>query len=458
MMRFAQLAALALLAFVAAACTSARPPRAQTHVTPKEINLSVTQLTLPNGLVVMIHEDHASPFVAVRLQYHVGSGQDPAGKSELAHLAEHMMFVSSRHTSVMGHSQLVSDAGGFGVQGETSLDSTDYFETVPKGALAVALWLEAERMAFVRDAMRPDEMAREREVVKNELRQHFEGELNGRLSGYVRQSLFGASHPYGHPPIAASDIDGITMDDLRGFMGRYYRPNNASLVIAGDVRADDVRQLVEKYSADIPSGETIPLLAPSVPRLTGERRVEFESPATLPRVVIAWPLPPMFSRGVLALYVGDHFVTRIPKLEPEVLGIDSTILEGEIASAYMLTVVVKEGHSVKKVMSILDDHLRGLRKGSYTLERPDFNSDLADRMDRIVYALTTPEERALTMTQGYWLSGSPQLPELLLRRYRSLELTDVENAFYQYLDPDARVVVTVHHNDNAPAAGRMVGR
>src|SRR6185436_2557644 len=209
---------------------------------------------LPNGLVLIIHEDHSDPIVNVSIVYHVGSARESLGKSGFAHFFEHMMFEGSDHVKDKEHFKIVSEAGGT-MNGNTERDRTNYFETVPSNYLETALWLESDRMGFLLDSVTKAKFEIQRSTVKNEKGQNVENQPYAlAFVEVINQILYPYGHPYSWPVIGyTDDLDRVTVDDLKNFFLRWYGPNNAILVVAGDVDPKNVVALTEKYFGSIPS-------------------------------------------------------------------------------------------------------------------------------------------------------------------------------------------------------------
>jgi zinc protease len=254
---------------------------------------------LANGLEVVVHEDRHIPMAAVSVWYHVGSRHEVPGRTGFAHLFEHLMFKGSAHHP-SGYFEALQEAGAL-VNGSTNTDRTNYWEVVPADALELALWLESDRMGHLLPALSEEKFATEREVVLNERRQNYENRPYGLTSVAMSAALFPPDHPYHWVTIGApEDLVASSVDDARAFFQRFYHPGNASLAIAGDVRADDVFALVERYFGEIPAGP--PVHQPQRPAsLAGETRLLLEDRVELPRLNLAWHSPRMFDDGDAAL-------------------------------------------------------------------------------------------------------------------------------------------------------------
>src|SRR5919202_2170263 len=209
---------------------------------------------LPNGLEVILHEDHSVPLVAVDLWYHVGSADERPGRTGLAHLFEHVMFTGSEHAPAGAFDQWL-EAAGADNNGSTTEDRTAYYEWMPSNALPLALWLEADRMGHLLPTLDQARLDLQRDVVKNERRQRVENVPYGRAEETTLAALFPRGHPYSWPVIGSmADLSAASLEDVKGFFRTYYAPNNATLVVAGDFQPDSAKAIVSRYFGDIPRG------------------------------------------------------------------------------------------------------------------------------------------------------------------------------------------------------------
>ncbi|HIO73453.1 MAG TPA: insulinase family protein, partial [Flavobacteriales bacterium] len=212
---------------------------------------------LPNGLTVIIHEDHSDPLAHVEVRYHVGSGRETAGKSGFAHFFEHMMFQGSDNVGDDEHFKIVSTVGG-NMNGYTTSDNTVYFATVPSNSLETALWLEADRMGFLLDSVTQEKFEVQRKTVKNEKAENQINQPYGLSSELLGQTLYPPGHPYSWPVIGyVDDLDRADVDDLKNFFLRWYGPNNAILSVGGDVNTEEVLSLAMKYFGPVKRGPEV---------------------------------------------------------------------------------------------------------------------------------------------------------------------------------------------------------
>ena len=219
-----------------------------------EIIIPYEKYVLPNGLTVILHEDHSDPIVHVDVTYHVGSAREEIGKSGFAHFFEHMQFQGSDHVADEQHFKIITAAGGT-LNGSTNLDRTNYFETVPNNQLEKILWLEADRMGYFLDAVTQQKFEVQRSTVKNERGQNYDNKPYGLLGEFTSKNLYPYGHPYSWLTIGyVEDLNRVNANDLKNFFLRWYGPNNATLTIGGDIIAANAIKLAEKYFGSIPKG------------------------------------------------------------------------------------------------------------------------------------------------------------------------------------------------------------
>ena len=257
--------------------------------TPGRIVIPFKKYELDNGLTVILHEDLSDPLVHVDVTYHVGSGREEVGKSGFAHFFEHMMFQGSENVADEEHFKIVSESGGT-LNGTTSPDRTNYFETVPANQLEKALWLEADRMGFFLDAVTQEKFEVQRETVKNERGQRVDNQPYGQLNERVNEALYPEGHPYSWPTIGyIADLDRVDVNDLKEFFLRWYGPNNATLTIGGMFDEAETLAWVNKYFGSIPRGPEVANPEKPVVTLKADRYVSMEDNVALPLLYMAFP-------------------------------------------------------------------------------------------------------------------------------------------------------------------------
>jgi zinc protease len=246
-----------------------------------------TQTRLPNGLRLIVSEDHLAPVAAVNVWYNVGSKHEVKGKTGFAHLFEHVMFQGSANVGKTEHMALVQAAGGT-LNGTTWLDRTNYFETMPSHQVDLALWLEADRMGTLLQALSQENLDNQRDVVKNEKRWSYDNRPYGSWVEKLLAAIFPDGHPYHHPTIGSmEDLDAASVEDVSSFFRLHYAPNNAVLSVVGDVDRAKVEAAVEKYFGSIPANPDLPVALPDMtlpPAIGKEIREVVPDRVPLPRI------------------------------------------------------------------------------------------------------------------------------------------------------------------------------
>ena len=265
------------------------------------ISIPFEKYTLNNGLTVVLSEDHTTPTVAVEVIYHVGSKNEVVGHTGFAHMFEHVMFTGSGHVPYGMHDKFTEGVGGSN-NGQTYFDWTRYWETDPSNYLETALWLEADRMGFLLDSLDDKKFRAQRDIVKNERRQSYDNQPYGRDRELLGLAMYPNGHPYSWPTIGAmSDLSAATVDDVKRFFRLYYAPNNATLVIVGDINREQTKGWIAKYFGDLGRGKAIARPGAGGVSLRGEKRLTFEDRVQVPRLWIQWPSVNMYSADAPAL-------------------------------------------------------------------------------------------------------------------------------------------------------------
>jgi zinc protease len=288
----------AALFFSIALVSSARAADTLPPAKPLKVpELKYEKFVMPNGLVVLMHEDHRLPLVAVDLWYHVGPLNERAGRTGFAHLFEHMMFEGSEHVGEKAHIKYVQGAGATDVNGTTDFDRTNYFETVPSNQLELALWLESDRMGFLLEGLDREKLTNQRDVVRNERRQG-EGTPYDLAGEKVYQLLFPQDHPYYADVIGShADIEAARLNDVRDFFKQFYTPNNATMAVAGDFDPAKLKALLTKYFGPIPRGPKVDPVTTTTAPITEQKRATVTDTVKLSQLRIAFLTPPAYAPG-----------------------------------------------------------------------------------------------------------------------------------------------------------------
>ena len=312
-----------------AATATALPQGAPVSALVRDVDIPYQQFTLKNGLRVVVHTDRKAPVVALSVWYHIGSKDEPKGRTGFAHLFEHLMFGGSENSD-QSWFQPMQAIGATGLNGTTSFDRTNYFETVPRGALDTALFLESDRMGHLLGAVSQSKLDIQRGVVQNEKRGN-DNQPGGLVYYAVQETLFPAGNPYHHTPIGSmADLDKASLADVKGWFQQHYGPNNAVLVLAGDIDPAAAKPLVEKYFGSIPRGPTNePTMAP-VPTLAKRVDLTFKDQVANTTVTRTWAIPGILDADAPALDVAASIIG----------GLDSSRLENSLVRGSKMAVSV----------------------------------------------------------------------------------------------------------------------
>ena len=417
------------------------------------MNISFSKHTLPNGLDVVIHEDHALPIVAVNLWYHVGSKNEVPGRTGFAHLFEHLMFEGSQHYD-RGYFHPLQEAGA-ALNGSTNADRTNYWEVVPANALELALWMESDRMGYLLPALTEAKFANQREVVLNERRQNYENRPYGLAGMAIVSALYPETHPYHWLTIGeAADIRAADIDDVRAFFQRFYHPGNASLALAGDIDVATGLALAERYFAEIPGGDapgpvtaTVPDGPPEDTRLVLEDRVE------LPRLYLAWHSPALFADGDAELdLVGEVLSSGKTSRLYRALVYDQRIAtevaasqnSRELGSFFQIVATAAPGRTLAEVERAITKEIAALIDRGPTAA--ELERCLAQAEAHFLFRLQTVGGfggKSDQLNAYNMFLGDPGYFERDLERYRTATTEQLRRAAAKWLTPDTRVVLSV---------------
>ncbi|HKW41823.1 MAG TPA: pitrilysin family protein [Gemmatimonadales bacterium] len=436
--------------FVLAGLLSAGP---LVRLSAQKLHVPYTTFTLPNGLQVIVHEDHAVPVVAVNTWFHVGSADEQRGRTGFAHLFEHIMFMGSQHVPT-GEFDRLLEAVGADNNGSTTEDRTNYYEDGPANALELMLYLDSDRMGFLLPEITAEKVDIQRGVVQNERRQSYENRPYGLAEENILERLYPANHPYHWPVIGSmTDLQAATLDDVRHFFQSYYTPNNATIAIAGDLTPRDARALVERYFGDIPRGPTVPRTAPPAVTLTADVYGTLEDRVQLPRLYDVWHTVKAFADGDAALDVVAHTLaggraSRLYRRLVYELQIATDVVAfqdgGRIDGKFELHATARPGHDLSELQRVIDAELAKLADSGLTareLEQAQnsFEAEFLSRMERVGGFGGKADQLNF---YNYFL-GMPDGFQRDLDRYRRVSLADAQQAVRTYLTGAHRVVLSV---------------
>jgi predicted Zn-dependent peptidase len=405
---------------------------------------------LPNGLTVILHVDRGSPLVAVNLWYHVGSKDEAPGRTGFAHLFEHLMFMGSKHAPYPSFDAIMESWGGHN-NGTTSNDRTNYYEIGPRNLLETFLWLEADRLATLAEVITEEELEKQRKVVLNERRQSYENRPYGRTELRVPEIMYPDAHPYHWPTIGSqADLEAASVDDVRSFFERFYRPSNASLTIAGDFDPAEARRLVDKYFGWQAAREAPRPPAPPAAALDADRAETIGDRVQLPRLRLAWHSPALFAPGDADLDVAAHVLgggksSRLYRA----LVFDKRIAQDTFAyqssqrlgSLFHVGATAKPERELAEVSRAVDDELARFASEGPTAAEVDRarNTHLADFYKSLDHLQT----RADLLNHYQYLLGDPDGVARDVARYEAATPATVRDAFAAVLAKHRLAVSTV---------------
>jgi len=428
----------------------ALPLRAQSPARAAQLQVSFRQFQLANGLNVILHQDKTVPVATVNIWYHVGSANEKPGRTGFAHLFEHLMFEGSKHVKEGQFDTLLESAGASN-NASTSNDRTNYYIDVPVNALDLALFLDSDRMGFLLDAMPPEQVNSQRDVVKNERRQSYENRPYGMASLELDKMLWPAKHPYNWPVIGyMEDLTAATQTDVVEFFKKYYVPANASLVVAGDIDYDKTRAMVEKWFSDVPAGTAVERVKAPAASLDAVKRATLTDRVSLPRLYLAWITPALYAPGDAALDVASQVLTggKNSRLYKRLV-YDTQIAQdvsayqasAALGSSFQIIATARPGHTVAELQKAIDEELEKLRAA------PPDGREVQRALNQIEASFYRRMERVSSKADqlnAYVFAGKP--PDWFaqdLARYTSLTAADTQAAIVRWLPAGHRVELIV---------------
>ena len=408
-----------------------------------------TKVTLNNGLTVIIHEDHKAPIVCVNVWYHVGSKNEPKGRSGFAHLFEHLMFNGSENFND-DYFQALERAGATELNGTTSRDRTNYFQNVPTSAFELALWMESDRMGHLLGAIDQEKLDEQRRVVKNEKRQ-YENQPYGLVRNRIVHATYPERHPYDHTVIGSmEDLDAASVEDVHDWFKRFYGPNNAVLVIAGDVDTVSAQALSEKYFGDIAPGPPVPQFESWISARRGLQRDSMQDRVPQSRVHKIWNVPPTYTddyyrlglaSSVLASGMNSRLYKRLIYEDRIATDASAYLYSGEIGSQFMIEATAHPGEDLEQVENILDEELGRLMTDGpteYELRRAvtENEAQLIRRIERVGGF----GGKSAILAQGEVYRNDPSAYQERFRIQRAATPEDIQDAVARWLSDGVYVL------------------
>jgi zinc protease len=410
-------------------------------------NIPFDKYTLPNGLQVILVEDKRLPLVAVNVWYHVGPANEAPGLTGFAHLFEHMMFAGSKRLA----DRLMEGAGASDSNGSTDYDRTNYYDTVPSNQLELALWVHADRMGYLLDVLDQKSLTNQQDVVRNERRDTVENEPYGIVEEALNHALFPQDHPYRASVIGShTDIQNAKLEDVRDFFTRYYGPNNASIVIAGDIDKVKTRALVAKYFGSLRPGPAVVRPKVVTPPIAGEKRLVVPDRVELPRIYLGWLTPPAYQPGdaelaVLAQILAGGKSSRLYKSlvygRQIAQDVDADQDSRALASTFLIEVTARAGHTPAELEEAVDLELAALR------DQGPSEQEVARARNQIETAIVSSLEKlggdglADQLNHYNQYTGDPGYLAQDVAQLRKITAADVQRAARTWLQKKSRVVV-----------------
>ena len=423
----------------------------------QELTIAFQKTTLPNGLVVLLSEDHTVPEVVVNIAYDVGSRRERPGRTGFAHLFEHLMFMGTQRAPRGAFDAWMEAAGGRN-NATTQEDLTDYFDIAPPTALPLLLWLEADRMRDLGRLIDAKKLELQRDVVLNERRQSIENRPYGVEELVLPELLWPAGHPYHHPVIGSpSDLQAAGVPDVKEFFEKWYDPANASLVIAGDFDASQARARIDQWFGNISthgkpgvSTDTTGPGAADATSLTGIVRQTVADEVELPKVTLAWQSPPHFAPGdaemdLLASVLSNGKASRLYKAlvyEQKIAQSVEAVQESQaLGSVFVVSALARPGVDPVKLEKAMFEQVAKLREKEVSAEELDrakneYEMSFVDRLQAL-------PERALLLNMYETELGDPGFVQRDLNRYRTATEKNLVSFAKKVLRPDAVVVLTI---------------
>lgn len=422
-----------------------------------EIVIPYEKYVLPNGLTLIVHEDHSDPLAHVDVTYHVGSAREQIGKSGFAHFFEHMMFEGSDHALKGTHDKLISGNGG-SLNGSTNRDRTNYYETIPSNQLERVLWLEGDRMGFLLGQVTQARFEVQRATVKNERGQRVDNVPYGLLTETFGRTLYPYGHPYSWEVIGyIEDLNRSDVNDLKNFFMRWYGPNNATLVVGGDVKTTEVVKMVEKYFGTIPRCPDVnPVVLPPV-NLEADRYVSFvDNYAKLPMLCMVYPTVPNYDKDMAALQCLAQVLGQgrnsvlYQQLVKKQLALQASSFSrlSELSGEFIFQMIPMPGKSLAQMDSMFQASLAEFEKRGVTDD--DIAKYKGSQEAGQINGLQTVAGKVTQLSNFQVFTGNPNKIADLLKMYTSLTKEDVMNAYNKYIKGKSSVIVSVLTKGQTP--------
>lgn len=439
---FSRLTAILFVVFLITACIA--------KTSKEKLSISYEKYTMPNGLQVVLHADHSDPVISYAIMYHVGSSREIPGRTGFAHLFEHLLFSGSENVPTGKFDKLIESMGGSN-NGFTSKDVTTYYEIFPKNALEKVLWLESDRMGFFINSVSPRLLAIQQNVVQNEKRQGEDNSPYGFTDYVIYKNLYPANHPYNWEVIGEmEDLKNASADDVRAYYNKFYGPNNATLVLAGDFSTDSVKLLLDKYFGEIKSHGEVASRKPDMPVLSETKRLYHEDNfANVPELTMVWPVPQSYSKDSYALdflgrILSDGKKSPMYKVlvkEKQLTSSAAAYNNGqELAGEFTISVRANEGKNLKEIEDAVNEAFSRFEKDGFT--EKDVERVKAS-MERGFYnGITSVYGKSIQLAFYNTFLNDPGFIEKDIENIKSVTAEDIKAVYQKYIKGKPAVITS----------------
>ena len=409
------------------------------EISAMKFDIPYTKYVLQNGLTLIVHEDTKTPTVTAHLIYHVGSKNEPKGRSGFAHLFEHLMFNGSQHFND-DFFKATQQFGATNQNGTTNTDRTNYYQTVPKEALDSILWLESDRMGYLLGAVDQARLDEQRGVVQNEKRQG-ENQPYGQVFNHIVAATYPEHHPYGHTVIGSmEDLEAASLKDVQDFFKTWYGPSNAILVLAGDIKPEEAKAKVEKYFGEIPPGPPPSQTKSWVPEIAQNQREILYDRVAQPRIYITWNVPELGNADgeqldhVAAALGGDRNARLTKRLvydEQVATSVSVGNPQSEIAGQFRIVVTAKPDADLAKIEAVINEELRRIITSGPT--QAEIDKNIVQTVSGIISGLESTSDKAAQLAQWEMIAGEPSGWKGSLERLETATPATVQAAAAKWL-------------------------
>ena len=439
-----RLISIFLIITVVSGCMSNKTPVAD------KLKINYEKYIMPNGLQVILHADKSDPMISYAIMYHVGSSREVPGKTGFAHLFEHLLFGGSENVPTGKFDKIIEGVGGNN-NGFTSRDVTTYYEMFPKNGLEKVLWLESDRMGFFINSVTPRSLAIQQNVVQNEKRQSEDNSPYGFTDYVISKNLYPANHPYNWEVIGEmDDLKNATIDDVKNYYNRFYGPNNATLVLAGDFDPDSVKVLINKYFGEIKSHGEVAVRSAMIPVLDKTVKLYHEDNfANVPEITMVWPVPQSYQKDAYALdflakILADGKKAPLYKVLVKEKNLTSRTSaynnSGELTGEFTISIRANEGKTLKEIEDAVNEAFARFEKDGIT--EKDVERIKASSEKSFYDGLSSVYGKSLQLAFYNTFLNDPGYIEKDIENIKAITMNDVKMVYEKYIKGKAHIVTS----------------